>query len=118
MRLGQGGEPTVGGDHARQRMAAGWTVTATARTTEQVRGLAAFGATAIDPADAAERGSEWVGPVGASKHLGVMLANWRAVGKPMPFALSMGHDPVIPFVDRDVVAGSGELLGCSESRGS
>lgn len=39
-----------------------------------------------------------VGPVGASKHLGVMLANWRAVGKPMPFALSMGHDPVIPFV--------------------
>jgi 4-hydroxy-3-polyprenylbenzoate decarboxylase len=39
-----------------------------------------------------------VGPVGASKHLGVMLQAWRAVGKPMPFALSMGHDPVIPFV--------------------
>lgn len=39
-----------------------------------------------------------VGPVGASKHLGVMLAAWRAVGQPMPFALSMGHDPVIPFV--------------------
>src|SRR6266508_2379656 len=39
-----------------------------------------------------------VGPVGASKHLGVMLAAWRAVGKPMPFALSIGHDPVIPFV--------------------
>jgi UbiD family decarboxylase len=39
-----------------------------------------------------------VGPVGAAKHLGVMLANWRAVGKPMPFAIAMGHDPVIPFV--------------------
>jgi 4-hydroxy-3-polyprenylbenzoate decarboxylase len=39
-----------------------------------------------------------VGPVGASKHLGVMLAAWRAVGQPMPFALAMGHDPVIPFV--------------------
>ena len=39
-----------------------------------------------------------VGPVGASKHLGVMLAAWRAVGQPMPFALAMDHDPVIPFV--------------------
>ena len=39
-----------------------------------------------------------VGPVGASKHLGMMLQAWRAVGQPMPFALSMGHDPVIPFV--------------------
>jgi 4-hydroxy-3-polyprenylbenzoate decarboxylase len=39
-----------------------------------------------------------VGPLGASKHLGIMLAAWRAIGKPMPFALAMGHDPVIPFV--------------------
>ena len=39
-----------------------------------------------------------VGPVAPSKHLGVMLAAWKAVGKPMPFALSLGHDPVIPFV--------------------
>lgn len=39
-----------------------------------------------------------VGPVAPSKHLGVMLAAWKAVDKPMPFALSLGHDPVIPFV--------------------
>ena len=39
-----------------------------------------------------------VGPVSSSKHLGVMFAAWKAVGKPMPFALSIGHDPVIPFV--------------------
>jgi 4-hydroxy-3-polyprenylbenzoate decarboxylase len=39
-----------------------------------------------------------VGPTAASKHLGVMLAAWRAIGKPMPFALSLGNDPVIPFV--------------------
>lgn len=39
-----------------------------------------------------------VGPVGASKHMGIMLAAWRAVRQPMPFALSIGHDPVIPFV--------------------
>lgn len=38
------------------------------------------------------------GPTGASKHLGIMLAAWRAVGKDMPFALSIGHDPVIPFI--------------------
>ena len=39
-----------------------------------------------------------VGPTAPSKHLGVMLAAWKAVGKPMPFALSLGHDPVIPYV--------------------
>ena len=42
--------------------------------------------------------SSMVGPVSSSKHLGVMFAAWKAVGKPMPFALSIGHDPVIPFV--------------------
>lgn len=39
-----------------------------------------------------------VGPVAPSKHIGVMLSAWRAVGRPMPFAIALGHDPVIPFV--------------------
>ena len=39
-----------------------------------------------------------VGPAGPSKHIGIMLAAWKAVGRPMPFAISLGHDPVIPFV--------------------
>jgi UbiD family decarboxylase len=42
--------------------------------------------------------SSMVGPASSSKHIGVMLAAWKAVGKSMPFALSLGHDPIIPFV--------------------
>ncbi|RQS43397.1 UbiD family decarboxylase [Burkholderia sp. Bp8986] len=38
-----------------------------------------------------------VGIVSSQKHVGKIHAMWRAAGKSMPFALSLGHDPVIPF---------------------
>ena len=38
-----------------------------------------------------------VGIVSPQKHVGRMHALWKAIGKPMPFALSLGQDPVIPF---------------------
>jgi UbiD family decarboxylase len=38
-----------------------------------------------------------VGIVSPQKHVGRVHAMWRAIGKPMPFALSLGQDPVVPF---------------------
>ncbi len=32
------------------------------------------------------------------QHLGMIHAQWKALGKPMPFALALGTEPVIPFV--------------------
>jgi 4-hydroxy-3-polyprenylbenzoate decarboxylase len=32
------------------------------------------------------------------QHLGIIFAQWRALGKPMPFALALGTEPAIPFV--------------------
>jgi UbiD family decarboxylase len=37
------------------------------------------------------------GIVNPGQHNGQLLAEWRKHGKDMPFALSLGHDPVIPF---------------------
>jgi 4-hydroxy-3-polyprenylbenzoate decarboxylase len=38
-----------------------------------------------------------VGIVSPQKHVGRVHAMWKEIGKPMPFALSLGQDPVIPF---------------------
>jgi 3-polyprenyl-4-hydroxybenzoate decarboxylase and related decarboxylases len=38
-----------------------------------------------------------VGIVSPQKHVGRVHAMWKAIGKPMPFALSLGQDPVVPF---------------------
>ena len=38
-----------------------------------------------------------VGIVSPQKHVGRVHAMWQEIGKPMPFALSLGQDPVIPF---------------------
>ena len=38
-----------------------------------------------------------VGIVSTQRHLGNLHAQWKAIGEPMPFALSLGQDPVIPF---------------------
>lgn len=32
------------------------------------------------------------------QHLGMIYGQWKALGKPMPFALALGTEPVIPFV--------------------
>jgi 4-hydroxy-3-polyprenylbenzoate decarboxylase len=32
------------------------------------------------------------------QHLGIIFAQWQALGRPMPFALALGTEPVIPFV--------------------
>jgi 4-hydroxy-3-polyprenylbenzoate decarboxylase len=32
------------------------------------------------------------------QHLGIIYAQWRALQQPMPFALALGTEPVIPFV--------------------
>jgi 4-hydroxy-3-polyprenylbenzoate decarboxylase len=32
------------------------------------------------------------------QHLGMIYAEWKALGKPMPFALAMGTEPAVPFV--------------------
>jgi 4-hydroxy-3-polyprenylbenzoate decarboxylase len=39
-----------------------------------------------------------VGAVIPRQHLGIIYAQWKALGRPMPFALAMGTEPVIPFV--------------------
>jgi 4-hydroxy-3-polyprenylbenzoate decarboxylase len=38
------------------------------------------------------------GAVIPQQHLGIIYAQWRALGRPMPFGLAMGTEPVIPFV--------------------
>jgi 4-hydroxy-3-polyprenylbenzoate decarboxylase len=38
------------------------------------------------------------GAVIPRQHLGIIFARWKALGRPMPFALAMGTEPVIPFV--------------------
>lgn len=38
-----------------------------------------------------------VGIVSPQKHVGRVHKMWQEIGKPMPFALSLGHDPVIPY---------------------
>jgi 4-hydroxy-3-polyprenylbenzoate decarboxylase len=38
------------------------------------------------------------GAVIPSQHLGMIHAEWKALKRPMPFALAMGTDPVVPFV--------------------
>jgi UbiD family decarboxylase len=38
-----------------------------------------------------------VGIVNRGQHNGQLLAQWRERGQDMPFALSLGHDPVIPY---------------------
>jgi 4-hydroxy-3-polyprenylbenzoate decarboxylase len=32
------------------------------------------------------------------QHLGIIHARWKALGRPMPFALALGTEPAIPFV--------------------
>src|SRR5208282_4673443 len=32
------------------------------------------------------------------QHLGIIHAQWKALGRPMPFALALGTEPAIPFV--------------------
>jgi UbiD family decarboxylase len=39
-----------------------------------------------------------VGAVIPRQHLGIIHAQWKALNRPMPFALAMGTEPVIPFV--------------------
>jgi UbiD family decarboxylase len=39
-----------------------------------------------------------VGGVIPRQHLGIIYAQWKALNRPMPFALAIGTDPVIPFV--------------------
>ena len=39
-----------------------------------------------------------VGGVIPRQHLGMIYARWKALGQPMPFALALGTEPVIPFV--------------------
>jgi 4-hydroxy-3-polyprenylbenzoate decarboxylase len=39
-----------------------------------------------------------VGAIIPRQHLGLIYAQWKALGRPMPFALAMGTEPVIPFV--------------------
>jgi UbiD family decarboxylase len=39
-----------------------------------------------------------VGAIIPRQHLGLIYAQWKALNKPMPFALASGTEPVIPFV--------------------
>ncbi len=39
-----------------------------------------------------------VGAIIPRQHLGIIYAQWKALNKPMPFALASGTEPVIPFV--------------------
>jgi UbiD family decarboxylase len=39
-----------------------------------------------------------VGAVIPRQHLGIIYQQWKALDRPMPFALAMGTEPVIPFV--------------------
>jgi 4-hydroxy-3-polyprenylbenzoate decarboxylase len=39
-----------------------------------------------------------VGAVIPRQHLGIIYAQWKAQSRPMPFALAMGTEPVVPFV--------------------
>jgi 4-hydroxy-3-polyprenylbenzoate decarboxylase len=39
-----------------------------------------------------------VGAVIPRQHLGLIYAQWKALNRPMPFALAMGTPPVVPFV--------------------
>ena len=39
-----------------------------------------------------------VGAIIPRQHLGLIYAQWKAIHKPMPFALAIGTEPVIPFV--------------------
>jgi 4-hydroxy-3-polyprenylbenzoate decarboxylase len=39
-----------------------------------------------------------VGGVIPRQHLGIIYSEWKALGRPMPFALAIGTEPVIPFV--------------------
>src|SRR5262249_16081700 len=38
------------------------------------------------------------GAVIPNQHLGIIWSQWKALNRPMPFALAMGTPPVIPFV--------------------
>ena len=47
------------------------------------------------------------GLISPLQHIGMILAEWRAINKPMPFALALGCQPIVPFVsgmsiDKDV----------------
>jgi 4-hydroxy-3-polyprenylbenzoate decarboxylase len=39
-----------------------------------------------------------LGAVIPRQHLGIIFNMWKTINKPMPFALALGTDPVIPFV--------------------
>ncbi|MBI1831773.1 MAG: UbiD family decarboxylase [Planctomycetes bacterium] len=39
-----------------------------------------------------------VGAIIPRQHLGMIFAQWKAINQPMPFALAIGTEPVIPFV--------------------
>jgi 4-hydroxy-3-polyprenylbenzoate decarboxylase len=39
-----------------------------------------------------------VGAIIPRQHLGMIFAQWKALNQPMPFALAIGTEPVIPFV--------------------
>lgn len=38
------------------------------------------------------------GLISPLQHIGMILAEWTEIGKPMPFALALGCQPIIPFV--------------------
>ncbi len=39
-----------------------------------------------------------VGAIIPRQHLGMIFAQWKAIDKPMPFALAIGTEPMIPFI--------------------
>jgi UbiD family decarboxylase len=39
-----------------------------------------------------------VGAIIPRQHLGIIYSQWKALARPMPFALALGTEPVIPFV--------------------
>lgn len=63
-------------------------------------------------------GKSMTGLVLPNQHLGMIWAEWEALGKPMPYALVQGGDPSVPIsggvpIDKDIDEGAylGALLG-------
>lgn len=58
------------------------------------------------------------GIIAPNQHLGMIRAEWTKLGKPMPFALSLGGEPVLPYVggmpipaEMDEAMLAGEIVG-------
>lgn len=58
------------------------------------------------------------GIIAPNQHVGMVRAEWTKLGKPMPFALALGPEPVLPYVggmpipaDADEADLAGELVG-------